>query len=202
MLKDNFTVTFKLKGHNYFNRKKSVLLEFWEASIGETLEFIEKIERADFRSIEYLYNFFEKSSKGKINKKIFSKYIANNLEQILDILKKTYVKGVFSIENEEKAREKQEIPEKMDVEEFERDLGRLLAFLSEKMSIDPNGILKTYTWRQLNFWTKHYLYLERQKTAEGQKQNKKEENKEHVKKHKTEIDQTLGQLEKYLQKKA
>jgi len=90
----------------------------------------------------------------------------------------------------------------MDVEEFERDLGRLLAFLSEKMSIDPNGILKTYTWRQLNFWTKHYLYLERQKTAEGQKQNKKEENKEHVKKHKTEIDQTLGQLEKYLQKKA
>jgi hypothetical protein len=77
----------------------------------------------------------------------------------------------------------------------------LIAFLSEKMSIDPNGILKTYTWRQLNFRTKHYIYLEREKTEEGQKLNKKEENKKFTQKYKKEIDAELKQLEKYLQKK-
>lgn len=202
MQKDIFSVTIKLKWYSIFNRSKNILLEFEEASIEETLEFLEKIEKADFSTIQYLYEFFKKTSKGKINKKIFSKYIGNNLETILQILKKTYIKGVYNTDISENMENKQEIPEKMDVEDFLKDFGRLLAFLTDKMSIDPNGILKTYTWRQLNFWTKHYLYNERAKTEEGQKENKKQENKEYVEKNKEEIENSLKQIEKYLNKKA
>lgn len=70
------------------------------------------------------------------------------------------------------------------------------------MAIDPNGILEKYTWRQITFWTKHYLYNERQKTEEGQKENKKIENKEYTDKYEKEIKETLGRLDRYLQAKS
>lgn len=202
MLKDNFTVKINLKGYNIFNKDKTLILNFEEASIEETLDFLEKIERGDFQIIELIYKIFEKASKWKINKRIFSKYIANNLETILEILKKTYIKWVFAKEKQEKEEKKEEKPNKIDTEEFLKDFGRLLAFLTEKMAIDPNSLLKNYTWRQITFWTKHYLYNERSKTEEGQKENKKEENREYVEKNKTEIDKSIKAIEKYLNKKS
>jgi hypothetical protein len=88
----------------------------------------------------------------------------------------------------------------MDMEAFKRDFARLVAFLSKPMATGPNEILKTYTWGQINFWTKHYLYNERQKTEEGQKENKKIENKEYTDKYEKEIKETLGRLDRYLKK--
>lgn len=201
MLRDTFYISLKLKGYNYFNRDKVIILEGQEATIEETLDFIEKTEKADFEIIEFLYNFFERTSKGKINKKIFKKYIANNLDQILEILKKSYIKGVFEEVKEEETEKKDDFSYKTDREDVILSFGRLLAFLTEKMSIDPNGILRTYTWRQINFWAQHYLYLEREKTTEGQKINKREDNKRKIDKNKAEIDEELKKIENYLNKK-
>lgn len=201
MLRDTFYIKLKLKGYNFFNRDKVIILEGLEATIEETLEFIEKTEKADFEIIEFLYNFFEKCSKWKINKKIFSKYIANNLTEIIEILKKTYIKGVFEEGKTEIKPENDEFSYKMDKEDILVSFGRLLAFLTEKMSIDPNGILRTYTWRQINFRTQHYLYLEREKSLEGQKINKREDNKRKIDKNRAEIDEELKKIENYLNKK-
>jgi hypothetical protein len=76
-------------------RDKTIILEFEEANVEETLEFMEKSLKADFALIEYLYNFFEKTSKGEISKKLFVKYMANNLVYVIGILKKTYLVGVY-----------------------------------------------------------------------------------------------------------
>ena len=202
MFKDNFTVKITLEGYSILNRKRSILLNFEEASVRETLEFLEKVDKANFEIIEFIYKFFEKASNWKLNKKVFSKYIANNLSLILQILKKTYIKGVFWEEKKVIKEKEGEEPENLDQEDFKKDFGRLIAFLTTRMAIDPNGILEKYTWRQITFWTKHYLYNERQKTEEGQKENKKIENKEYTDKYEKEIKETLGRLDRYLQAKS
>jgi len=200
MLRDNFFVKLKLKSSGFLVKNKFLILEGKEASIEETLEFLEKTEKANFEAIEYLYNFLDKASKWKINKKIFKKYILNNISDILKIIKKTYIKGVFEEKTKEKIEEKKEkIP--MSFEDIQENLGDLLAFLSEKMCIDPNRILKKYTWRQIDFRTKKYIRRERDKTKEGRKINEREDTGKEIAKHKTEIDKSLKRIEKYLQSK-
>lgn len=62
MFKDNFTVKITLEGYSILNRKRSILLNFEEASVRETLEFLEKVDKANFEIIEFIYKFFEKAS--------------------------------------------------------------------------------------------------------------------------------------------
>lgn len=201
MLRDTFYVKLKLKGYNFFNRDKVIILEGKEASVEETLEFLEKTEKLDFQIIEYIYNFFNKSSKWKINKKIFVKYIANNLEEILGIMKKAYIKGVFDDKPVEKKEKTEEFTYKTDLEDVIISFSRVIAFLTPRMSIDPNSLIQNYTWRQVQFWVKHYLYNEREKTKEGQEENKKEDNKRKIEKNKAEIDAELMKIDNYLKKK-
>lgn len=204
MLRDTFYVKLKLKGYDFFHRDKIIILEWKEASVEETLEFLEKTEKIDFQIIEYIYNFFNKSSNWKINKKIFSKYIANNLQEILDLMKKVYIKGVFEdkpLEEVKKEEKNEEFTYKTDLEDVIISFSRVIAFLTPKMSIDPNNLIKNYTWRQVQFWVKHYLYNEREKTKEGQEENKKEDNKRKIDKNKAEIDAELSKINKYLSKK-
>lgn len=201
MLRNTYTIKIKLKGYNIFNRDKSITVNFKEATIEETIDFLEKMEKGDFQIIELIYKIFSEGSKGKINKEIFRKYITNNISMILDILKKTYIKGVFNEESTEKDQKTDEKPKKMDIEEFYKDFGRLLAFLTNKMSIDPSRLIKTYTWSQLSFWTKHYLYNERNKTEEGRKENKREDNKDYIEKNKEEIEKSMRNIDKYLNRK-
>lgn len=200
MFKDTFMVKLKLKGYNFLNRDKVIILEGEEASILKTLEFMEKSEKADFEIIEFIYNFFNTCSKGKINKKIFTKYIANNLGIILEIIKKTYIKGVYDSNIGEKQEKTGEFEYKTDKEDIIISLARVIAFLTEKMSIDPNKLLETYTWRQIQFRTKHYLYLEREKTEKGREENQKEDNKRKIDKNKAELEAEFAKLENYLKK--
>lgn len=205
MLRDTFYVKLKLKGYNFFNRDKIIILEGQEASIEETLDFLEKTEKLDFQIIELIYNFFNKSSKGKIDKKIFSKYIANNLEEILGIMKKVYIKGIFDDKPLEEVKKQEKLEEfnyKTDQEDIIISFARVIAFLTPRMSADPNTLLQKYTWRQIQFWTKHYLYNEREKTKEGQEINKKEDNKRKIDKNKEEIDAELKKINDYLNKKS
>ena len=199
MLRDNYIVRLKLKSYSFLKRDRVIILNIEEASIEKTLEFLEIMEKVDFKIIELIYNIFRKASNGKINKKIFKKYIGNNLETILEILKKTYIKWVYEENIQEKITE--ETPKKLDKDDFLKDFGRLLAFLTNKMSIDPNNLLKTYTRRQIRFWIKHYLYIERAKTEGGQKENKKQDSKDYNTKHKKQIEASLSVIDKYLNKK-
>lgn len=196
---DDYKFFIKLKDWS------EIKLEYPEATIWESLDFLETISMANFSLIEYIYNFMVEYWDREITKKEFENNIVLWFSEFLAQIKASRFNWIFE-KNEEKEQKEEKIQDVKTKKEFsmgdiERDLAKIIAFLSPKMSIDPKAIMKKYTWSELNFWAKWYIYIENEKTEEWRKHNIAISNKAHIEKNKEFYDAEFKKLDLYLKKK-
>lgn len=193
---DEYELTLKLR------KWKEIQLEYSEATIEESLDFLETINAKSFSLIEFVFDFIEEHGNETMTKKEFQENVVMEFSEILDILKQTRFAGIFWSENQEE-KEKQvatEIdPEEM-LENTKKELGKTIAYISPKMSLDPKRIIKEYTWREVIYWAEWYIYHDNEKTEEGRKANRTYENKQHIDANREEYEKEFAKLDLYLKK--
>lgn len=160
----------------------------------------------DFSLIEYLFDFLNTYGDKKIDKKLFEKYYIHNLSKVLDTLRNTRFRGVFGDigqVSEEKEEEDTIDPEDIPniTEEFREGLAKSIAFLTSRMGIDPKTLQKNYNFEEFRYWENYYYYIERSKTEEGQKENKRLDTAKRMEREKHLYDRAFQKLENYLNSK-
>ncbi len=125
--------------------------KYEQLKLYECIEFSYKLNTKDFKLEDWLYNFL----KDKIDLKK-QDLLKIDLDKMMDVLFDTAFKWFFS---------KKKWGKSTSYESY-------IMFLSEKLSIDPNKLVKEYTPEQLNFYTDWVIYNLNEQTKEWQKRNK------------------------------
>lgn len=122
---DEITVHLKLKGG------KEIQLEYREATINESLDFLETIEKKDFSLIEYVYNFLVEYGDKKMTKKEFQENVILEFKEILEIIKKTRFSGFFETPEGETSEntEKLENEPESNLKETKKQIGKTVSYV-------------------------------------------------------------------------
>lgn len=184
--------------------KKEILLKYPEATIWESLDFLEVVNKKDFSLIEYIYNFILQFWDKQITKQEFQDNITLEFWEFMQQIKTSRFSGIFEEkkENPEKIEENPEDNEKkgFDLDDIEKDLAKILTYLSPKMARDPKYIMQNYSWSELTYWAKWYVYQDNEQTKEWRERNRALENNDHIDKNKDFYEKEFEKLDLYLKK--
>lgn len=160
MVRKKFAININIKRRYY---KKTITLEYEQATMYEVLEFLQESEKKGFSISWWVVDFVENFWDKKLN--IIDKRVISVIyEKIYDSIRETYFEGAFWL-LETVWEWNQEVSE-------DTSLSSYVVFLSKELKVDPIYILKNYTLSQLKFFTNGIVWNMNEATPEGKKKNR------------------------------
>lgn len=193
-----FNITFAFKRKFLFiSYTRRIKLQYSEATISESLDFLEILEADGQWLLEYLVDFLEETTQGKYWEKFFYKNIIPELGKFIDILRDTKYRAVFQVKKGNEVNKAKKQLENMSswIAEIEEQVWKMAVFLSMHTSMDFISILNKYTFSQISFAIGKVIYYKNEKTEEGRKENERIDNKKYFSKHKKSIDSQIARID-------
>lgn len=182
----------------FFHRYRKITLHFErEASTQKALEFIHLLDEGSDKIYYYVKSLIEEGAGRLIPERDYKKDFWSNPDWAVEVLKGTIFSSIW--QDKKIIDEKQEETEKTQ-KSLEDQIGEMVAFLSKPMALHPKEILKTYTFKELNFWTRKYIREENKKTPEGQKENQRLDNLDYIESVKPEVEKSLELIDLFYKK--